>query len=87
VEDGIAPGRYRVRYSIRDTPLVSVIIPTRDRAELLERAIASVESQRYSKVEVIVVDNGSVEPETLVLLESGRWRWFVRRGRSTSRRW
>lgn len=39
------------------TPLVSVIIPTRDRPTLLRRAVASVCAQTHRDLEVIVVDN------------------------------
>ena len=38
-------------------PLVSVIIPTRDRPALLERALASVERQTYQHREAVVVDD------------------------------
>ncbi|HEX4630510.1 MAG TPA: glycosyltransferase [Chthoniobacterales bacterium] len=50
-------------------PLVSVIIPTRDRADLLELCVKSVrERTDYAPVEVLIVDNDSVEPETDELL-------------------
>lgn len=46
-------------------PLVSIIIPTRDARHLLEQCIASIQSYTtYPAYEVIVVDNGSSEPET-----------------------
>ena len=42
-------------------PLVSIIIPTRDRADLLGQCIDSLLAQtRYANYEVIIVDNGSV---------------------------
>jgi glycosyltransferase involved in cell wall biosynthesis len=41
------------------TPLVSVIIPTRNRAALTLQAIASVRSQTHRETEIIVVDDGS----------------------------
>jgi glycosyltransferase involved in cell wall biosynthesis len=41
--------------------LVSVIVPTYNRAELVERAIHSVLSQTYPDLEVIVVDDASTD--------------------------
>jgi glycosyltransferase involved in cell wall biosynthesis len=50
-------------------PLVSVIIPTRDRADLLELCVKSVrERTDYAPVEIIIVDNASIEAETHELL-------------------
>jgi len=43
------------------TPRVSVIVPTRDRLEKLQRALSGVDSQRFRDFEVIVVDDGSVD--------------------------
>jgi glycosyltransferase involved in cell wall biosynthesis len=43
-------------------PAVSVVIPTRDRSEMLRRAVASVLAQRDVDLEVVVVDDGSGEP-------------------------
>jgi hypothetical protein len=42
-------------------PLFSVIIPTRDRRELLEEALASVSTQQFRDFEVTVVDDGSAD--------------------------
>jgi glycosyltransferase involved in cell wall biosynthesis len=54
-------------------PLVSVIIPTRDRLELLRRCIASVRTTTsYDAIEITVVDNGSVEIETLAYLRQSQ---------------
>lgn len=39
--------------------LVSVVIPTRDRAELVTRAVASVLAQTHAVLDVVVVDDGS----------------------------
>lgn len=62
----IGHGRYRVKYFIHGEPLVSIIIPTRDKVDLLRRCIDSIRNKStYQNYEIIVVDNGSVEPETL----------------------
>lgn len=51
-------------------PLVSVIVPTRDRADLLARCVDAVLSRTdYPAVEVLIVDNGSREPATFALFE------------------
>lgn len=42
-------------------PTVSIIIPTRNRSELVSRAIRSALDQTYPEIEVIVVDDGSDE--------------------------
>lgn len=44
-----------------ENSLVSVIIPTYNRANLVTRAIASVREQLYSNIEIIIVDDGSTD--------------------------
>jgi glycosyltransferase involved in cell wall biosynthesis len=40
----------------------TIIIPTNDRPELLERAVASALAQTVPDIQVVVVDDGSAEP-------------------------
>jgi GT2 family glycosyltransferase len=51
-------------------PLVSVIVPTRDRLDLLATCVDGVLNHTdYPAIELIIADNGSVEPETLTFLD------------------
>jgi O-antigen biosynthesis protein len=53
-----------------DAPLVSVIIPTRDRADLLAQCVAGVLHRTdYCNLELLIVDNESVESATLALFD------------------
>lgn len=44
------------------SPLVSVYIPTKNRPEQLRRALASIASQDYKNIQVVVCDDGSTQP-------------------------
>jgi glycosyltransferase involved in cell wall biosynthesis len=50
-----------VSSSTYPTPLVSIVVASRDRPRLAARAIASIASQRFEDFEVIIVDDGSRE--------------------------
>jgi glycosyltransferase involved in cell wall biosynthesis len=50
-----------------DTPLVSICIPTYNRAGMIGRAIESALAQTYGNIEVIVVDNDSSDGTTAVV--------------------
>lgn len=63
--------RHLKRTIMRGDIAVSLIIPTRDRVELLERCIASIKRHtRWPRLEIIVVDNGSTEQKTRSYLRS-----------------
>jgi GT2 family glycosyltransferase len=49
---------------------VSIIIPTRDRLDLLRPCIRSIVARPGEGMEIIVVDNGSEQPETLAWLDA-----------------
>ena len=52
---------------MKKNPLVSVIIPTFNRAELLSRSIRSVLNQSYTSLECIVVDDASTDKSKEVI--------------------
>ena len=58
---------HRVIYAVPDPPpLVTIIVPTRDRLALLRRCVEGVRSlTNYPAFEILIVDNNSTEKETL----------------------
>src|SRR5205807_3480901 len=70
----------RTKYALpSEQPIVSIVIPTRDRASCLQKCLESIfEKTDYRNYEVIVLDNESHEPETLEFLASLEKRERVR---------
>jgi len=65
VHNGRHPGTYRVQYEIKGAPLVSIIIPFKDKPELLTMCIESIlEKTTYRNFEVIGISNNSEEQST-----------------------
>ena len=66
-----APGWLEVRRTVPSPPpLVSVIIPTRDRADVLGKCLGGLlVATDYPALEVIVADNDSCEPATFRLFD------------------
>lgn len=63
------PGYFRVNYLPQNNPLISIVIPTRDHAQVLQRCIESIERKSsYHHFEIIVLDNGSKDSATLAFL-------------------
>jgi len=65
------------------TPLVSVVVPSHNRARLLSRTLQSILAQQMGDLEVVVVDDGSTDdtasvaaaadPRVVVLRNEARW--------------
>jgi O-antigen biosynthesis protein len=66
------PNMNRVRPQLpTPLPLISILIPTRDRIELLQKCIESIQQRSsYPHIEIIVIDNGSIEPASLAYFEA-----------------
>ncbi|MDB5093381.1 MAG: putative glycosyltransferase [Candidatus Eremiobacteraeota bacterium] len=66
------PGTYTVRYELRDAGRVSLIVPTRDHGEDVDRCLRSVfERSTYGDIEVVLLDNGTTDRESLRVF--GAW--------------
>ena len=66
-EPPLGVGRHRCLEALDPTaprPTVSVVIPTRDRADLLVTCLDSVLAVRYPALEVVVVDNAPADDST-----------------------
>jgi GT2 family glycosyltransferase len=75
VGPGLWKGSHRVRYHIDGEPTVGIIIPTRDRVDLLRQCVGSIKDlSTYAGYEIIVVDNDSSDPETLDFLATLKGR-------------
>ena len=54
--------QYRIVYNVTGTPLVSIIIPSKDHPDVLFQCIDSLQKlTAYQNYEIIVVDNGSTD--------------------------
>ncbi len=68
ISDGPFPGAYHLRRAVHGSPTVGVIIPFRDQAALTVECLDSLRrSPGYEISQIVLVDNGSTEPETRVL--------------------
>src|SRR6185436_3377631 len=71
VEPGRWPLLHRVRRPLPEPPpLVSLVVPTRDQLRVLRPCVESLLHRTdYPHWELLIVDNGSREPETLAYLQ------------------
>ncbi len=60
---------FRVRRKIKGHPKITIIIPTKDRVDMLRKCIESIEEKTfYKNYEVIIVDHLSCEADTIEYL-------------------
>jgi len=73
VEDGAWPTSYHIKRKILYSPMVSIIIPTRDNADVLRRCVESIiRKADYKNFELIIVNNDSKNKETYDYFEELR---------------
>lgn len=75
VTNGLWKGSHRVRYRVQGEPSVAILIPTRDRLDLLRPCVESIQRlSTYRNFELIIIDNESAEEETWEYLASVKGR-------------
>jgi GT2 family glycosyltransferase len=76
----ISDAGYRVRYELPSpAPVVTLIIPTRNRHQLLEQCVSSIcKLTTYPNYEILIVDNGSDAPASLAYLARVQERAQIR---------
>ncbi|MEZ2354079.1 glycosyltransferase [Caballeronia sp. RCC_10] len=68
---GYLPGHARVSYALRGTPLISIIIPSRDNGVVLNQCVQSImKRSSYRRFEIVIMDNGSRDPDTVAQLST-----------------
>lgn len=73
-------GRFKAHYRVSRNPLVSIIIPTKDRWDMLRQCIESVESvTQYPSYEIVVIDNGSRTAKAKEYLNVLSKKWIIHR--------
>ncbi len=64
------PGWYVTKFTLKEQPLVSVLIPNKDHSEDLFRCIDSILTKAsYTNLEILIIENNSTDPETFSLYE------------------
>jgi glycosyltransferase involved in cell wall biosynthesis len=70
IHKGKYAGTYRVKYQLNEFPLVSIVIPFKDKPELLDMCINSIlEKSTYKNYEIIGISNNSQESETFEMMK------------------
>ncbi|MBO4369198.1 MAG: glycosyltransferase family 2 protein, partial [Desulfovibrio sp.] len=72
IADGNVPGSSRVLWPHTHLPPVTVIIPTKDRPDLLRACLASLQSTSYPKMDILLLDNDTKDKDALSLLKKAR---------------
>ena len=67
---------YRTKFKVQGNPKVSILIPTKDHTEDLEKCIVSIEEKStWKNVEIIVIENNSEKEETFAYYEKLKKRY------------
>lgn len=71
VENGTFLSSYHIHYELKETPLISILIPNKDHVSELKRCVESIkEISTYKNYEIIIIENNSEETETFEYYDS-----------------
>lgn len=77
-QDPTWPAYWRVRHPVVGTPLVSIVIPSKDSLAVVRRCVDSVLARStYTRFEIVLVDTGSSDPAV--------WEWYAETARTDDR--
>lgn len=65
---------------LKDLPKVSIVIPTLNNTRTIEKCLKSISRQEYPKIEIIIVDNGSID-DTLMIARKYTDKIFSDKGK------
>lgn len=61
---------WKIKYEVKNNPLVSIIIPTKDQYQYIRRCLESIKQKTiYKNFELIIVDTGSSDQKVLELYD------------------
>lgn len=67
---------WRIEYELKSQPLVSIVIPTKDQFDYIERCLRSIHAKTsYSNFEVVIVDTGSSDDKVWELYNTYKDLW------------
>lgn len=65
IKNGFFLGSYHLNYAVDSSPEVAIIIPTKDKVDILKRCIDSILNKTtYERYRIVIVDNSSEEEAT-----------------------
>lgn len=64
------PGYFRTRYAYEGEPTISIVIPSKNNGDVLKRCVESIRAKStYHNFEIVLIDNGSTDIDTLRVFE------------------
>lgn len=65
VDDAGSASSYRIKYAIKDNPLVSILIPNKDHIDELKTCVDSIfDKSTYENFEIVIIENNSTKEST-----------------------